>query len=727
MSDTNLQRTSELRDHIEPFGWLSRTGKPSAYAECIAPLLVALGWKGEVHQLCESLPHYPDKMDRVDIINAFANLNYAVQNAEIKTRYFDDRLCPCLAVARMGSDREQPYVFFLGENGSVRVFNGETREVTELDDFSHRKVNIFTCTPLTEESLNKSRISDQVHEKPFRWFGELLLRFKHVGRQTIVSSLIINILALVSSLYVMAVYDKVIGSRAPDTLMYLGAGALLAIGFESMLRYLRARSLAFFGVRLDSIITSSIFERILFMPPRIVENSSIPTQIARLRDFDSVRSFFAGPLGISTHEIPFTVIFILTIWAVGGPLAKIPLLLILAYAALGAIMLPRIQASTEEGAASGVKRQSLMVETMRKMRAIKINGAIDSWLKRYRELSGVSSYTSFRNSMQTAVVESVSHGLSITASAITLTYGIFLVWDGVITTGGLIASMMLIWRVISPLQATCNALVRIRYIFRSINQVHTLMRSEPEHKTTISEDELQLKGDINFSGVGLRYSADRSAVFSGLTLDIPSGEIVAVSGRSGAGKSSFLKLIMGLYPPQMGAIRIDGVDIRQRDPVALRRNISYVPQTPELFHGSIEQNLRMCRPDASGEDLKKALYLAGALKDIEKLEEGLDHFIGDYRSEQLSSNLVFQLTLARAYLRNSTILLVDEMPPALISHVTGERFREFCEVKQGFKTILFVTDREADILRADRLIYLAGNGQVLTGNPEELLAALKEK
>lgn len=725
MNGTVIEKTTRLRDRIEPFGWLSRTGDPSSYAECIAPLLVTLGWHGEIHQLCESLPHYPDQIDRIDTINVFANLSYEIQHTSIHTRSFDKRLCPCLAVAKMNSSREKPFVFFQDADGEVLVFDGATREIAPLTSYTHKHVNLFTFTPLTEESLNKSRISDKVDAKPYRWLVELLIRFKHVGRQVLLSSLIINILAIVSSLYVMAVYDKVIGSRAPDTLLYLGFGALLAIGFESTLRYLRARSLAFFGVRLDAIITTAIFERLLFLPPRIVENSAIPTQIARLRDFDSVRNFFAGPLGISSHEVPFTAIFMLTIWAVGGPLVKIPLLLVLAYALLGMVMLPRIQASTEEGAASGVKRQALMVETMRKMRAIKINGMKDSWLNRFRELSGVSAYSSFKSSMQTAIVESVSYGLSVAASAITLTYGIFLVWDGVITTGGLIASMMLIWRVISPLQATCNALVRIRYIFRSVNQVHSLMCSRPENKTTISEETLQLKGNISFSNVGLRYSADRPAVYSGLSLNITMGEIVVVTGSSGSGKSSLLKLIMGLYPPQMGAVRIDGIDIRQQDPVALRRNIAYVPQNPELFHGSIEQNLRMCKPDASLDDLREALHLSGALSAVDKLEQGLSYFIGDYRSEQLSSNLMYQLTLARAYLRNSSIMLVDEMPPSLIQQTTGEQFRTFCQKKRKTKTIIFVTDRREDILRADRLIYLTGTGQVLTGKPDELLDALK--
>ncbi|MCK5070259.1 MAG: ATP-binding cassette domain-containing protein, partial [Desulfocapsa sp.] len=243
----------------------------------------------------------------------------------------------------------------------------------------------------------------------------------------------------------------------------------------------------------------------------------------------------------------------------------------------------------------------------------------------------------------------------------------------------------------------------------------------------LSDQPFNITGAISFSSVGLRYTADRGAVFSGMNLDIKAGEVVAVAGPSGSGKSSLLKLIIGLYPPQMGAVLIDGLDIRQRDPIALRRNISYTPQTPELFHGSIEQNLRMCKPDATPEELKDCLQQAGALDDVNNFKDGMAYFIGDYRSEQLSTTLSYQLTLARTYLRDSPIFLFDEMPPTLLGKKTGMFFQEFLNQHRGSKTLLYVTDREEDILKADKLIYLTGTGQVLTGNPAELLAALKKK
>lgn len=726
MTTDFLENSTALQNKLEPYGWLSKTGPPSPFAACVAPLLTALGWNGEIHQICESLPHYPDQIDRVDFINTLANLNYRIQHTSINLRNFDPRLAPCLVVIHEDTDRERPYIIFSDENQTLQAFDGTSLKCFPFEEILKNKGTLYAFSPLDEDSVEKNKLDQQVIEKSGRWARYISKRFTPVFRQIFISSFVINLLALVSSLFVMAVYDKVIGNNAPDTLYFLAGGALMAIGFESLLRYLRARSLAFFGVRIDAIITQSIFERLLYLPPRIVESSSIPAQIARLKDFDSVRNFFSGPVGTNLVEIPFTLIFLLTIYIIGGPLVRVPLLLAFFYVLLGLTMLPRIQASTEEGAAASVKKQTLMVETMRKFRSIRIHGVMDTWLERYRKLSGVSSYTSFKSSQQTALVEAIAYGLSVLAGITTLTYGILLVWEGQLSTGALIATMMLVWRVISPLQSICNSLVRIRYIFRSIGQVHKLLSSPPENINTLSDQPLNIDGNISFNGVGLRYTADRNAVFSGMTLTIKQGETVAITGRNGSGKSSLLKLIIGLYPPQMGAVLIDGIDIRQRDPIALRRNISYTPQTAELFHGSIEQNLRMCKPEASPEELNTCLEQAGALDDVNNFKDGITHFIGDYRSEQLSSTLAYQLTLARSYLRDATISLFDEMPPTLMGKKTGILFHKYLQKHKGRKTILFVTDREEDILKADKLIYLTGTGQVLTGDPAELLAALKE-
>ena len=715
-----------LRETLEPPGWMG-LDSISPHARALTFLIAALEWRGKAGQICEALPHVPGSLDQVDLINTMVNLGFHVQSAGLRLHSADHRLTPCLFVAEDKAQGEHPLVLLPNpERTGFQTYNPADETVTPGLEHPNLKGTLYIFSPLTRELRHRNTISAQINPKTWSWFRDLLRRFDSIILQVFAVSLIINILALASSLFVMVVYDKVIGSHSAETLQYLVVGALLAMASETMLRFLRARTFAYFGVRLDAITTTAIFERLLFLPPRLIEGSSIPSQVARIKDFDNIRDFFSGPTGISVLELPFTLIFIAGIAFIGGPLALIPLILGLCYCILALIMLPRIQANTEKGAIAGVKKQALLVETMKKIRIIKAHGLSSAWWARFHRLSGESAMTGFHSAFLTSLIEAFAYGLSVVAGVATLTTGIFLVWNGQITTGALIASMMLIWRVLSPMQVICNSLLRIRYIFRSIGQVHKLLMTPPEGTiTAVDPDLFRLQGSITFSGVGLRYTAERGPVFSGLNLAIKQGEIIAVAGGSGTGKSSLLKLVNGLYAPQMGSILIDGLDIRQRDAVELRKYISYVPQVVELFHGSIEKNLRMVKPDATDQELWNALTWAGAMEMSRSLPQGLETFIGDYRSEQLSDLYAFQLNLARGYLRDAPIMLFDEFPSAAVNETAGGLFREFLEMHRGKKTILFVTDRKTDVLLADKMIYLTGTGQVLAGKPDELLAALQ--
>ncbi len=722
-----IKTAQEMEEKLRPARWLG-LDRISVYAQSLTYLLASLDWQGNPEQLCESLPHMPGEIKQVHLISTMTNLGFQVNSTHIKLDNLDQRLTPCLFICDDPVNNEDFALVLTTDEKQegLTVFAPAENVVTTLENHKNLVGTIFFFQPINSEILKKNRITANVSPKSMHWFGHLTSRFKPLIYQAFLISIIINLLALASSLYIMVVYDKVIGSRSLETLQYLAFGVILAIGMEATFRYLRARSLAFFGVRIDAISSSAIFERLLFLPPRLIEGSSIPSQVARIKDFDSIRSFLTGSTGIRVIELPFTIIFIITIAIIGGPLALIPVVLGGCYTLLALVMLPRIQAQTEKGAAARVKKQALLVETMKKIRSIKSHGLADAWWQRFHTLSGQAAMTSFSTSFISSLIEAFAHGLSIIAGVATLSMGIWLVWNHQITTGALIACMILVWRVLTPMQATCNALVQIRYIFRSIAQVHKLIRTPPESDPHILDPHLTtLKGEVNYENVGLRYTSERGPVISGLTLRIKQGEIIAITGASGSGKSSLLKLTNGLYASQMGSILIDGIDIRQRDPVELRKNISYVPQAAELFHGTIEKNLRMVKPDATDQELTIALQRANAYDTVQSLKNKINTFIGDYRSEQLSSIFTFQLNLARGYLRDGAIMLFDEFPPALLNSKTGELFLNYLANNKNNKTIFFVTDRQKDIMFADKLIYLPGTGRVLAGDPKQLLDALQ--
>ncbi len=528
-----LQRAATLRQILEPPGWLGLK-QISPHARALPLMLAALGWNGAANRVCEALPHMADSLDRIDLINTMVNLGFYVQETEIGLAHFDRRLAPCLFVADGGQDREDTALVLLAGPGEEnQIFDAADDSPVPPDRLRGLRGTIYRFTPLTTETLRNNRITINVPESPWAWFRLLTRRFDAIFSQAFLISTIINVLALASSLFVMVVYDKVIGSHSLETLKFLVGGVIFAISAEAALRYLRARSLAFFGVRVDAIVSATIFERLMYLPPRLIESSSIPSQVARIKDFDSIRDFFSGGAGISVLELPFTLIFLVVIAIIGGPLALVPLVLALCYTTLALIMLPRINASTEQGASTGVQKQALLVETMKKLRALKAHGLTDAWLQRHHELSGQAAMTGFRSSFLSSLIEAFAYGLSIMAGVGTLTFGIWLVWQNQITAGGLIASMMLVWRVLTPMQAICNSLVRIRYIFRSIAQVHKLIRSPPEGVVNIDAGMAPLQGAISFNGVGLRYTSERGAVFTGLNLAIQPGEIVAIAGTTG--------------------------------------------------------------------------------------------------------------------------------------------------------------------------------------------------
>ena len=492
------------------------------------------------------------------------------------------------------------------------------------------------------------------------------------------------------------------------------------------MRILRSRVLAYVGARIDVILGAAALQQILHLPIVMTERATIGAQVSRLRQFEAVREFFTGPLAGVFLELPFLVIFIAVIAVIAGPLAWIPVILTAVFLMAAVAIVPSMRAAVAESGEARARRQSFAIEMISNMRAIKQCALERTWSGRYREVAAKAALANYRTSRISVFVQTLSQTLMFAAGIATATLGTLQVLDGAMTVGALIATMALVWRVLSPLQVGFLSLTRLEQVKLGLKQMNQLMRLKLEREPgRIGSGLRSFRGEVAFRRASLRYTAESEPALFGINFTVKPGEMVAVAGANGVGKSSVLKLIAGLYQPQAGAVMIDGIDLRQLDVGELRTSIGYVPQNCHLFHGTIAQNLRLANPTASDAELAQAALDAGMLEDILSLPEGFETRLTDQLQRQLPRGLKQKIILARAYVTQAAIYLLDE--PAYHLDTAGDAalMRKLQQL-QGRATVFIVTQRPSHMRLADRLIVLDSGMVALAGHPEAVLAKMQK-
>ncbi|MDJ0944614.1 MAG: ATP-binding cassette domain-containing protein [Kiloniellales bacterium] len=707
------QRHDRLEQILQS-GELGEFRAISDIAACLMPLLSALGWHGNPRQLAEAMPHFADSLDIVDLLNVLANLNYVTRPAELSLDHLDPRLLPCLFVPDDGAAK----VLLEEADGGFRAFDAATAETGFQAALPMAGTAYFVSARDSDGEAERRPQDD--------WFRSVAQRFRGLVLQMLGITFLNSVLALAVPLFIMTVYDRVIPSRSLSTLGFLFLGVLLALAIDAALRFLRARVLAYVGARIDVILGAAALQQILHLPIVMTERATIGAQVSRLRQFESVREFFTGPLAGVFLELPFLVIFVAVIGLIAGPLAWIPIILTAVFLCAALAILPSMRGAVAESGEARARRQSFAIEMISNMRAIKQCALERTWSGRYREIGAKAALANFRTSRISVFVQTLSQTLMFAAGIATATLGTLQVLDGAMTVGALIATMALVWRVLSPLQVGFLSLTRLEQVKLGLKQMNQLMRLKLEREPgRIGSGLRSFKGEVAFRRASLRYTADSEPALFGINFTVKPGEMVAVAGANGVGKSSVLKLIAGLYQPQAGAVMIDGIDLRQLDVGELRTSIGYVPQTCHLFHGTIAQNLRLANPTASDAELAQAALDAGLLEDILSLPEGFETRLTDRLQRQLPRGLKQKIILARAYVTQASIYLLDE--PAYHLDAAGDTalMRKLQQLR-GRATVFIVTQRPSHMRLADRLIVLDSGMVALAGHPEAVLAKMQE-
>lgn len=676
-----------------------RLAEASAVGACMVPLLDALGWRGAPQTLAEALPHFSEVQTVEELCDVLQRLHFEGRSLRIDLARPDPSLMPCLFRSRDGG----VYTLLSADADGVVAFSGQSRETVTLN-YGKGTAYAFTALETTAGAGTQNWVGTVIH-------GYVPLLWAVLGL-----SAVINLLSVAAPLFTMAIYDKVIATGSFDTLATIAVGAALVIGSDFALRQIRGRALAHAGSRIARTVSNATIDRILMLPVGMSERAAIGTQIARVKDLESIRDFISQGQVAALFDVPFALFYLGVMAVLGGPLALVPLAAVLITAAIGAAVHPLVRARTGTTARADTERQEFFVEMVAKMPALRAIGGLAHWRDRYDRLSARTALSGHTAANLSATHAALAGLVVPVAGLATVGVGALQVFTGAMTPGALMASMMLLWRVMVPLQTAVSMLPRIEQLRANARQINGLMSIRPEREPRCATlQPRRLKGEVSFSRVSLRYRNDADPALVGVSFAVKPGQIVAIVGPDGAGKSSLLKVMLGLYAPQAGNVRIDGVDIRQMDPIDLRKSVGYVPQASALFYGTIAQNLRFADQTADESELRWALSLAGALDEVEALPRGLDTRIGDNQSLRLSPSLTQKICLARAYIRRPRILLLDE-PASRLDFDGDKALHAALSALRGHSTIFLVTHRPSHLTLADAVLTMDA-GMIAPANP----------
>jgi len=297
---------------------------------------------------------------------------------------------------------------------------------------------------------------------------------------------------------------------------------------------------------------------------------------------------------------------------------------------------------------------------------------------------------------------------------------LWLIFRNLLTTGELISMQFISTRIMMPLQDLGSIILYYREAQASLQIFNDLMKKEPEHRPDEPVDIGEIE-TLCFDRVTFRYkNADHDAI-EDLSFNVKQGDTVAFVGPSGCGKSTLVKLLVGLYSPTEGTIYFDGVPARDIRYNRMRRQLGFVTQDTQLFSGTIRENLRFVKADATDEDIFEALRKASAIKMVGSSPQGLDTMIGE-GGKMVSGGEKQRLAIARALLRNPRILIFDEATSALDSITEKEVTETLREISSGKRQIiLMIAHRLSTIMHADRIYVLEKGIIIEEGNHGTLL------
>jgi ATP-binding cassette, subfamily C, bacterial LapB len=569
---------------------------------------------------------------------------------------------------------------------------------------------------LTKKHGVNFKQKEVLKSKTKHWFWDVIGLSRGIYMDVIRASFAINIFVLASPLFTMNVYDRVVPNNAVETLWVLALGVSVIYMFDAILKFLRTYFLEVAAKKSDVILSSKIFEHVMdfkmHQAPR-----SVGSFASNVKDFDSVRSFLTSTTIALVIDLPFVIIFLLVIGYIGGSIVYIPILFMSLILLYTLSIRKRLQRSVEETYEASAYKNSILIESLGALETLKMLGSTGYAQWKWEEATANISAKSLQTKILSSSIITITSLFMQLSVVFVVVYGAYLIAELELTMGGLIAIVILSSRTLSPIGQVASLIAnyaQTRTAYEGLDEIMHKEIERPKGKQFIDREELQ--GEIEFRNVKFTYpDSDRPAI-DDVSFTIRAGEKVAILGKNGSGKTTVGKMVMNFYDPDEGSILIDGIDIKQLDPSALRQKISYVPQNIVLFSGTLKENIVYKAPYVDDETIIRASNLSGLASYVHREPKGYDVYVGE-RGDTLSGGQKQALGITRAFLLDLPLVILDE-PTNSMDFTTEIRVKDNLEEAIKQKTVLLTTHKNVLLDLVERVIIF-DNGKIVYDGPKE--------
>ncbi|MFL1780757.1 Type I secretion system permease/ATPase [Candidatus Hepatincolaceae symbiont of Richtersius coronifer] len=597
-------------------------------------------------------------------------------------------------------------------------FNIHTQKEEEFKP--HNLINDYTGYAIFfyEEDLSVSSFL-----KRTGFLFKSLGSFKHIFIEILVISFFINIFALISPFFTMNVYDRVIPNYAISTLFVLSFGMMLIYLFDLVFKVIKSYLSDYISLSIGNEVDQVLLSKILnAKAPGI--NMSNGAKNSLFRELSMVREFYFSRFIPTLIDVPFLILFFMVLLFISPWLMVVPLIASIIVFITNILLQVPLQNTHGTMILEEQQRNGLLVETIAGAESIKTFNAIGKVLYKWKRTLTKTYKTNFSYNLWVNIASNFSVFVMNIVGVLVIVVGVFEISSNAMTTGGLIAATTISARIMSTIISFSGMVVRYRSIQNTLRHLEKIVNSPMEDDTTSYGKKGPFKGNVKFKDVTFFYPTLKNPILNKCTFEIREKAKVAVIGKTGAGKSTITRLLLGLDFQNGGQVLVDNIDINNIHIHELRANIGFMPQKSYFFHGTVRDNILINNLNTPEEQYRKACDIAGVHL-ITALSSKGDDMIIEEQGKNLSGGQQQIIALARAILNDPPIIILDEPTNGMDSSLEAtfmENIKEY--VKE--KTFILITHKPSQLNLVNRVILIDQATVIIDDTKEKVLEMLSQ-